>query len=404
MPRRVLAFVPQNPRPPRSGAHRRALELLAGVRDLGYSVSVVGSDLFSETRWDAAALADIGPVFAHRPSPLDFALTGARMLPHRLRGTAPGLASRAYTPPGLVRTFRRAVEQVDPDVLLMNYAHWDRLLDPARDAGRFRVIDTVDMVTVQARLRAALDRDFPLRTVIDPAAVPDAALRDDFYAGLDLEPSAAECAVYDRYDATLVISAAEAETLRRRTTRTQVGYVPMSQPVPAVANTYSGRPVFAAGYNPFNLQGYCYLVRRVLPRVLRARPDAVVNVFGPLTNHVRPAPGVELLGYVPDLAAEYAAARFAVGPVFGGTGQQVKIVEAMAHGLAVVALRPAAERSPLRHRETGLVAATAEEFAGHVLELWADPGLCRRLGGAAREVVAAEYNRDRLMQDLAAIL
>jgi glycosyltransferase involved in cell wall biosynthesis len=131
------------------------------------------------------------------------------------------------------------------------------------------------------------------------------------------------------------------------------------------------------------------------------KPDVVVTVFGPLTAYVTPGTGVRLVGYVPDLAAEYAQARFAIVPVYGGTGQQVKIVEAMAHGLAVVALKPAADRSPLRHRETGLVAAKAEEFAESVLELWNNPELCRRLGEAAREVVAAEYHRDRMLRELA---
>ena len=76
----------------------------------------------------------------------------------------------------------------------------------------------------------------------------------------------------------------------------------------------------------------------------------------------------------------------------------------MAHGLPVVALRFAAERSPLQHDINGLMADNAEEFAEHTVRLWNDSALCRRLGNAARETVAAEFSKDRLTRALANIL
>jgi glycosyltransferase involved in cell wall biosynthesis len=109
-------------------------------------------------------------------------------------------------------------------------------------------------------------------------------------------------------------------------------------------------------------------------------------------------------GYADDFRSVLAEAAFLVCPVFGGTGQQVKIVEAMAHGLAVVALRDAAERSPLEHGISGLVADTAEEFAEHVLTLWKDRALCRALGQAARRVVTEQLSEGRLMDALTPML
>src|SRR6185436_18574699 len=97
--------------------------------------------------------------------------------------------------------------------------------------------------------------------------------------------------------------------------------------------------------------------------------DFDLQVTGYLTGRVVAARGVTLAGHVPDLRAAYARARFMVCPVFGGTGQQIKIVEAMAHGLAVVALRGAARNSPVRHGVNGFVAADAAEFAEYAQRL-----------------------------------
>jgi len=172
-----------------------------------------------------------------------------------------------------------------------------------------------------------------------------------------------------------------------------------------ISNTYSDSALFTVGPNFFNTQGYLYFVKKVLPRVLRSAPSFALRVTGSFPQRVpEVAPGITLSGFVPDLKSVYEIARFFVCPVFGGTGQQIKIVEAMAHGLPVVALRFAAERSPIQHGVNGLVAENAEEFAEHTVRLWQDPALCRRLGNAARETVANEFSNDRLIEGLSNML
>ncbi|HZQ06555.1 MAG TPA: glycosyltransferase, partial [Anaerolineae bacterium] len=81
-----------------------------------------------------------------------------------------------------------------------------------------------------------------------------------------------------------------------------------------------------------------------------------------------------------------------------------KILEAMAHGIPVIAMRAAADGSPIRHEENGLIADNAAEFAAYVVRLWNDRGLCRRFGKAARATIAHEYSQARLRQDLCEIL
>ena len=175
----------------------------------------------------------------------------------------------------------------------------------------------------------------------------------------------------------------------------------MTYEVPEVENTYDGDVVFVMARAAVNTLALAYLARRVLPRVREAAPDVRVRVLGSGSDQATGVPGLESAGFVPDLAPEYARARFAVLTTVGWTGQQVRIVEAMAHGLPVVALERSARSSPMIHGENGLVARDADEFADHVVRLWRDPALCRRLGQAAREAVAGGFTQDRLARNLA---
>ena len=62
----------------------------------------------------------------------------------------------------------------------------------------------------------------------------------------------------------------------------------------------------------------------------------------------------------------YRTSAFAICPLLAGTGEQVKIVDAMAHGLAVVATRSSASSSPIVDGVNGYVVDSAEEFADRV--------------------------------------
>ncbi len=61
------------------------------------------------------------------------------------------------------------------------------------------------------------------------------------------------------------------------------------------------------------------------------------------------------------------------------------MIEAMAHGLPIVASRAAAEGLELRHGENAFIHDGPEEFAAACVELLRDAPLADRLGKAARE-------------------
>jgi hypothetical protein len=414
-PTRVLLFYPYNPVPPVAGGHHRFFQLVSALQDLGCSLSLVSSSHTTDRPWGPESVEylrqrGLRAVEIHHPTRKEALLLRAARLAHRLLNrvrhhpvspTAFAVAARNLCCPSLCRHFAGALDRISPDLVLMSYALFDRLLPPGPQV--VRVIDSIDLVSLRAQMLHALAPHFS-GPAPRPEAVPDHALREEFFDALGLAPFPEEYRTYDRYDHTLAISQKEATLIGRHTARTRVSWVPMTQDVSRETNCFAGPALFAASASPFNVQGYYYFVKRVLPLVRRSAGDFTLRLTGTCCDAVRPAEGVEPCGLVADLRPLYAAARFVVCPVFGGTGQQVKVVEAMAQGLPVVALRAAAEASPLRHRVNGLVVSNADEFAAAVVQLWNDPPLCRRLGDAARETVAEHYSASRVRSTLSQIL
>jgi glycosyltransferase involved in cell wall biosynthesis len=267
-----------------------------------------------------------------------------------------------------------------------------------------RLIDAIDLVTLHAQMWYLLCPHVPPRRKIHTEDVAEEVIAEDFYTRWGLRPYQQELSVYDDFDYTLAISPQEAEVIRRHTRRTRVLFLPMSHDPYDVDNRYDGPALLPASNNPFNIQGYVYFVRKVLPLVRAARAEFELRVTGSLCDNVDAAAGVTLAGFLPDLREAYAGAGFAICPLLAATGQQVKIVEAMAHGLAVVSSKASGASSPIRHGVCGFIANDAAEFAGYVVQLYNDRGLCRQMGEAARATIAAEYSRDRLRRTLAQIL
>jgi len=301
--------------------------------------------------------------------------------------------------------FSLQTESIDPKIIMMNYAQFDGLLDHKRFHSILRVIDAIDLRSLN------LSRQDQLNTLLFTAPfqlspVDERILQEDFYKITEIKVDKQEYHIFDKYSATIAISMSEADIIRKNTRKTRVHFIPMMQEARFISNQYSGPAIFPMGPNPFNIQGYLYFARRVLPLVLKEFPDFNLQISGTTYSNISlpQVPGITILGYVPELLPYYALSSFAISPVFGGTGQQIKIIEAMAHGLAVVALEEAAKRSPLEHMQNGLVAHDAREFAEHVCRLWRDRELCRRLGRAARNTIHEKYSQERLNSEISRLL
>jgi Glycosyl transferases group 1 len=405
---RALVFFPQNPWPAKCGFHRRGLEMLLALRDLGFDTVLASSDLsaaWGNMTWNAEGVSVLTKRFVssvrlHETSDRDRQFSEWLTKTYRRCRREPPLSTRVNTPPGMRRWFAELVEEVSPDLLVMNYVFWDGLVDHGRWRRVRRVLDTIDLVTLNRRMWRRLESALPSFPV-DPALVPESATTLNFFDDPPIRPEAAEFRIHDRYDVTVAITEQERQAIGAAARGTRAVHIPMTHQVKDLPNSYAGPPLFVTGPNPFNIQGHLFLVKHVLPDARAQAEDLVVKVTGYCSANVKASSGILQVGFVDDLTTLYVDACFAVCPVFGLTGQQVKIVEAMAHGVPVIALEAAARRSPIEHDINGLVAHDAAEFAEQMVRLWCDRSLCRRLGEAARETIRNNFSPGRLREALA---
>lgn len=159
---------------------------------------------------------------------------------------------------------------------------------------------------------------------------------------------AGEIAAWRQFDAIAAISAAEAATIAALAdvpTRAVLPSVPGPTRAPSVPDTrdilYIGT---AAHHNVDGLRGFC---DRVWPTVLADQPDAVLHVVGNIDiAFPTPYPNVRFHGRVDDVAALAAQARFAINPVWMGSGIKIKMVDYFRLGLPCVVTAVGAQGFP----------------------------------------------------------
>lgn len=405
---RILVFFPHNPFPPRSGAHRRCLQILQGFQLLGSEVLLASSTHTSDMEWSPVGdqtlrAYGISKLYIHSASIWDRRyIKYMHKFYHALHRTPP-LDSANYAPPGLCHWFRQLTRATDPDLILINYAFWGRLLSSELHRQYSTAIDMHDFISLY-RPRFLLMERFLSSPPFSPETVDPVFLQENFFDSFDFQISPAEFAIYNRFKYTIAITRSDADLIQHHATHTRVITVPMTQETALLDNQYDGAALYTPGRNPFNVQGYLYFAARVLPRVLEREPSFCLHVSGAVSDDLAAVRGVKLLGFVPDLIGEYTHSRFLICPILGKTGQQIKIVEAMAYGVPVVATAIAAEGSPIRHGENGFIADGLNEFTEYVVRLWQDHSLCQRMGTAARETIALEFSQEQLLGGLRQIL
>lgn len=253
------------------------------------------------------------------------------------------------------------------------------------------VVDLVDALSLNMARRAAFDRG-PLRLV----ACMEAARLANYERALCSQVAAATvCAAADRAaigDAGNLHLVGNGVDLRR---------FPFLQP-----DASNSDIVFVGnlGYFP-NVDAATWFANAVFPRVRAGHPQACLRLVG-----ARPAPalrqlasmqaGVELVGEVPDVLPHLQRAAVAVVPLRAGSGQQLKLLEAMAAGTPVVATSQSAIGLDAVDGEHLLIADDATTMAEAVLRLLRDPALARRLALAARARVEERWSWERSALDL----
>ena len=140
-------------------------------------------------------------------------------------------------------------------------------------------------------------------------------------------------------------------------------------------------------------------------------PEIPVRIAGdgPIINElVGKAPeNVEFTGLLDTqkMAAFYQNARFILLPSMWFEGCPMVILEAMSHGLPVIASRIGGIPELVDDGVTGFLfePGNAKELAEKMKLLWDNPDLCRQMGKAGREKAIREYSEDVYYKRLMAV-
>ena len=142
-----------------------------------------------------------------------------------------------------------------------------------------------------------------------------------------------------------------------------------------------------------NVEAARVLVEAVLP--LLRRP-ARVSLVGAIDARVAQLASdhVQVAGFVRDLGSIYASADVVVVPLQRGAGTRIKLLEAFAHGVPVIASPMAADGLEASHGRHLLLADGPDETAAAVEAILGDRSLAERLVSEAGRLVRDRYSTD----------
>lgn len=194
------------------------------------------------------------------------------------------------------------------------------------------------------------------------------------------------------FDGTYLVNAQESAELHERTGDPTIGtLLPLLREPVVRERRWDGRPtfVFLGGldFAP-NRDGLTWFLGTFRDEVLAALPDFRLLVVGRGSANL-PAEAaawgdhVEALGWVDDLDEVLGSATALLSPLRVGSGTKIKVLEALARGLPVVATRAGVLGLPVGRGDGCLVAPAAEQLVG-LLARAADPAVNPALSAAAR--------------------
>jgi glycosyltransferase involved in cell wall biosynthesis len=170
----------------------------------------------------------------------------------------------------------------------------------------------------------------------------------------------------------------------------------------------AGTFLFVGGFGYFpNLDAALWIVEAIVP-ALRQRLGAAASVTlvgrnAPerLTTRAARA-GVRILGAAEDLAPVYAEACAALVPLRAGGGSRIKLLEAAAHGVPVVATTLGAEDSGLEDGRHIWIADTPEAIADACAAIRRNPETAAQRAASAYAFVAEARERTAAISTLRA--
>lgn len=208
------------------------------------------------------------------------------------------------------------------------------------------------------------------------------------------------------YDLNLMVSELDESLLRQHVPQLRSAVIPNGVDCRyfAFAERATGARslIFTGGLDWYpNADAIRFIGTEVWPKLRRRLPGAIFDIIGrnapnDIKEMVHSSPGMRLHGYVPDVRPYIRDARIFLCPIRDGGGTRLKILDALAQGIPVVATQLACEGLGVKHGEQVLYAETPQDYVTMIDRLLSDDTLCHHLSVAGRRFVEQRYSFDAI--------
>lgn len=153
-----------------------------------------------------------------------------------------------------------------------------------------------------------------------------------------------------------------------------------------------------------NIEGIKWFIAKVWPSVLAKIPSATLHLAGrglDKQSAILPeGENIVIEGEPEDARTFISSNHVIIAPLFAGSGQRIKITEAMSAGRPVVATPAAVYGLPVENGRELIIASEPESFSGAVVRLLEDPSLRAEIINAALTLVHGRYDNSAITSRL----
>ena len=154
-----------------------------------------------------------------------------------------------------------------------------------------------------------------------------------------------------------------------------------------------------------NRDGLRHFLAKVYPKIREVIPDVNLRVVGRIKDDALQEEWIQeenvtLVGYVQELAEEYANIRMAIVPLYTGSGTSIKLLEAMCINRACVSTEQGARGMDgiLKPDVDYLYAADDETFAKKIIETIKDVDKCNELAHNALKAMNEHLSKEKFVE------
>lgn len=376
-----------------TGDRLRTYMLIRGLVDRGHNVDLLGFENMLSPRLDTDIYHLVRTARPVHHADIEFqAYARSQQIRDTLVGLLNGFPRRVWQfhSPMMIRTLQEMLQSTTYNVIQLSEIGVAGLLPYLDQVHTVKVFDLMDAVSMSVRnsLRYRLDLSWPSRLL--------EAVHLRWF----------ERRVLDDVDAASVVSS-EDRTFLSSSPRLRVIPIGLDMPKDIVPTMRDLDVMFVGNMSARpNIDALNWFMRMVWPTILDQRPDTTLHIVGrDPSAAIRRLAGdrVVVTGAVADVGTYLDRAKVCVAPLRFGAGQKIKLLEAFAHAVPVVATTAANEGINAEHDIGIVICDDPQAMANAVLDLLRDSARRAKIGQQAQRFMQARFtwhHSTDLLEDL----